>query len=42
MKIVLQITFVIVIGWLLIQWLGGDGPMVNNRTSEAIVQDWQN
>lgn len=42
MKFVLQVTFVLVIGFLVIRWFAGDNPMVRNRTAEAIVQDWQN
>jgi|GEM_PF-1683508 len=42
MKFVLQVTVVLLLGWALIHYLAGDGPMVTNRTSEAIVQQWQN
>lgn len=42
MKFVLQVTVVLLLGWALIHYLGGSGPMVSHRTPEAIVQQWQN
>jgi len=42
MKFVLQVTFVLIIGFLLIRYFAGTGPMVTHRSPEAIVQGWQN